>query len=151
MLLDFDGFLYCICSVLRLITRYSIKRFIILLLSVSSTNRIQRLFNNYQKITSIEVSSTQFRSINNDNKKISLLNKINNKVFNFKSRIFRFCRHCDKNYYDNVCSIQKIMLTKIKNEKNEMFNTIELNDIDLKILQTLKFIQTKNVINQNFF
>ena len=29
-----------------------------------------------------------------------------------------------------------------------MFNTIELNDINLKILQTLKFIQTKNVTNQ---
>ena len=37
------------------------------------------------------------------------------------------------------------MLAEMKNEKNEMFNTIELNDIDLKILQTLKFIQTKNV------
>ena len=40
------------------------------------------------------------------------------------------------------------MLTKVKNEKNEIFNTIELNNIDLKILQTLKFIQTKNVTNQ---
>ena len=40
------------------------------------------------------------------------------------------------------------MLTKVKNEKNEMFNTIELNDIDLKILQTLKSIQIKNLTNQ---
>ena len=77
-----------------------------------------------------------------------MLNKKNNKVFNFKSKTFRFCQHCDEFYYDNDCSIQKVMLTKIKNEKNEMFNTIELNDIDLKILQTLKFIQTKNVTNQ---
>ena len=127
---------------------------------VSLTNRVQRLFNNYQKVTSIEMSLIQFRSINffqfrfqfrsidNDNKKTSLLNKKNNKIFNFKSRTFRFCRHCNENHYDNVCSIQKIMLTKMKNEKNEMFNTIELNDINLKTLQTLKFIQTKNVTNQ---
>ena len=96
---------------------------------VSSTSRIQRLLNNYQKTTSVEMSSTQFRSINffqfrlqswpinNDNKKTSLLNKSNNKIFNFKSRTFRSCRHCKKNHYDNVCSTQKIMLTKMKNEK----------------------------------
>ena len=40
------------------------------------------------------------------------------------------------------------MLIKIKNEKNEIFNMIELNDINLKTLHALKFIQTKNVTNQ---
>ena len=137
--------------------QFSINQFNVQFKFVSSASRVQRLLNNYQKVTSVEMSSIQFRSINsfqfrlqsrsikNNSKKISLLNKKNNRVFNFKLRTFRFCRHCDENHYDNVCSTHKVMLAEMKNEKNEMFNTIELNDIDLKILQTLKFIQTKNV------
>ena len=80
------------------------------------TNRIQRLFNNYQKITSIEKSSIA-KIID---KKVSLQNKNNNKISTFatKLRTFKFCRHCDDDHYDNVCFTQtKIMMIEIKKKR----------------------------------
>ena len=71
---------------------------------------------------------------------------VNNKTTINKICSFCFCRHCDDNYYDNVCFNQKIMLTKIKNENNEKFNRINLNNFNLNILNALKTIQ-KNQIN----
>ena len=55
------------------------------------------------------------------NKKTSLQNKSNNKISIssiIKFQIFKLCRYCDDNHYDNVCFIQiKIIMIEIKKRK----------------------------------
>ena len=83
-----------------------------------TTNRIQRLIDNYQKTstTTSAINRTQFTS--NNVKKVSLLSNVNNKISTTKIKFknFRLCRHCDDDHYDHLCftKIFKIMTIEIK-------------------------------------
>ena len=84
---------------------------------VFSTNKVQRLINNYQnqKTTSTIMLSTSTKS--NFKKKI-LFDNVNNKISIIKIRSFRFCRHCDDFYWNKNCSnSSKIIMIQIKKKK----------------------------------
>ena len=81
---------------------------------------MQRLLNNYQKTTSIEMSLIA-KIVD---KKTFLQNKNNNKISISsitKFRTFKFCRYCDDDYYDNVCFIQtKIIIIEVKKKTRSL-------------------------------
>ena len=86
---------------------------------VFSTNKMQRLINNYQnqKTTSTIMLSTSTKS---NFKKIFLFDNVNNKISIVKTRSFRFCRHCDDFHWNKNClNSSKIMMTQIKKKKKK--------------------------------
>ena len=64
---------------------------------VLSTNKMQRLINNYQnqKITLAIMLSTSTKS---NFKKVFLFDNVNSKISIVKIRSFRFCRHCNDSH-----------------------------------------------------
>ena len=84
-------------------------------------NCVQRFFNNFQKTTSIVITtSTIIESI----KKLFLIEKINVRTYRF---LKKFCRYCDENYLNFLCLIlkKKTMIINVKKEEKKSYFSIK--------------------------